>query len=151
MASSLPIPAPPRTPTPPPDDDHESSSGISLDGFANSPIKGGFDPSCLSPMDENFPIGRYGSAPAFPASSANPLSPSDTNASSQYSPMSLDSAGSQGSILTENGKGVFKFQPTSLATSPVTKSVCSPSSGKALTSLIDMLRTECRPAARAQI
>ena len=128
MASNLPIPAPPRTPTPPPDDEeHENYSRISLDGFANSPVKGIFDPSCLSPMDENFPLSRRGSTPAFPPpSSANPLSPTDTNSSSQYSPMSLDSAGSQGSTLTENGKGIFKFQPTSLATSPVTKSVSRP-------------------------
>ncbi|KAG6989819.1 hypothetical protein G7Y79_00063g093700 [Physcia stellaris] len=124
MASNLPIPAPPRTPTPPPDDEeHDNYSGISLDGFTNSPVKGSFDPSCLSPMDENFPLSRRGSTPAFPPpSSANPLSPTDTNSSSQYSPMSLDSAGSQASTLTENGKGIFKFQPTSLATSPVTKS-----------------------------
>ncbi len=98
---------------------------MNLDGFLNSPAKLAFDPNSLSPMDENFPIGKYGAAPAFPppSASSNPLSPTDTNTSSQYSPMSLDSAGSGGSVMTENAKGVFKFQPTSLSTSPVAKSV----------------------------
>ena len=126
MASNLPIPAPPRTPTPPLDDgEHEDFPGMGLDGFGHSPVKGNFDPSCLSPMDENFPIGRHGSTSAFPppSSSTIPLSPTDTNTSSHYSPMSLDSASSQGSILAESTNGVFKFQPTSLATSPVAKSV----------------------------
>lgn len=44
----------------------------------------------------------------------------DTN--SLYSPMSIDSAGIQGSAFMENGKGVFNFQPTVLAKSPVAKS-----------------------------
>ena len=131
MASNLPIPAPPRTPTPPPEDDdsNQGNGGMGPDGYLNSPAKATFDPNSLSPMGENFPTGRYGSTPAFPLQSAtfpNPLGPTDTNASSQYSPMSLDSpgsAGSAGSVLQENAKGVFKFQPTSLSTSPIAKSV----------------------------
>ena len=131
MASNLPIPAPPRTPTPPPEDDYQENSGMGIDGYLNSPAKSTFDPNSLSPMDENFPIGRYGSAPSFPPSSAasgssNPLSPIDPNVSAPYSPMSLDSAGSAGSVMTENSKGVFKFQPTSLSTSPIAKSVSLP-------------------------
>lgn len=125
MASTLPfpIPAPPRTPTPPPDDQPpgEHMAGLGLEGFSNSPAQSVFDPHSLSPMDENFPGRRYGSIASTGGFSSNPLSPVDTN--SLYSPMSIDSAGSQGSALMENGKGAFNFQPTVLAKSPVTKSV----------------------------
>lgn len=125
MATSIPTFAFPGTPSPTPDD-QEDTAGLGLNGFQQSPTKSVFDPSSLSPMDENFPVGRYGAAPAFVGSSShsNPLSPADTN--SQYSPMSLDSAGSHGSSMVESGKGVFNFQPTSLANSPVSKSVGMP-------------------------
>lgn len=122
---SFPIPAPPRTPTPPSDDDQSSGghmAGLGLEGFSNSPAQSVFDPQSLSPMDENFPGRRYGSIASTGGLSSNPLSPMDMN--SLYSPNSIDSAGSQGSGLMENGKGVFNFQPTALAKSPVTKSVC---------------------------
>lgn len=154
MASTLPfpIPAPPRTPTPPPDDQPagEDMAGLGLEGFSNSPARSIFDPQSLSPMDENFPGRRYGSIASTGGLSSNPLSPMDTN--SLYSPRSIDSAGSQGSGLMENGKGVFNFQPTALAKSPVTKSVSL---------FLDVLREilgakimpqlECWPAERSQI
>ena len=38
--------------------------------------------------------------------------------------MSIDSAGSQTSLMVEDSKGVFQFQPTTLSKSPITKSVC---------------------------
>ncbi len=152
MASNLPIPAPPRTPTPPPEDELHEGSGMNLDGYLNSPAKLAFDPNSLSPMDENFPIGRYGAAPAFPppSASSNPLSPTDTNTSSQYSPVSLDSAGSGGSVMTENAKGVFKFQPTSLSTSPVAKSV-SPSFDTHRCAMTADMIAERWPKTRSQI
>lgn len=128
MASILPIPAPPRTPTPPPEDQYQPHgdhiSGLGLEGFLNSPVTSGFNPNSLSPMDENFPGRRYGSTLAMgppPPPPLNPLSPTDSN--SLYSPMSLDSAGTQTSMLIEDGKGVFQFQPTTLSKSPITKSV----------------------------
>ena len=109
-----PIPLPPRTPTPPPDDDE-------MDRFQNSPTKSAFDPASLSPMDENFPVTRYASAPGF-ATTTLPLSSTDTN--SIYSPMSAESGGSYGGNLSaEDAKGVFNFQPASMAKAPVTKSV----------------------------
>ena len=89
-----------------------------------------FDPSALSPMDENFPVGRRGPAPAFAGASPNPLSPMDTN--SQYSPMSLGTLDSDGSYnsaksaMTDGDRGVFDFQPTYLSKSPITKSVSAP-------------------------
>ena len=135
MASHLPIPAPPRTPTPPPEDDHlpgERLSGLGLEGFLISPARSTFDPRSLSPMDENFSPGRrYGGSMATNGGllSSNPLSPTDTN--SLYSAMSIESSpGSHpGNASIENsGKGMFNFQPTVLAQSPVSKSVVSPHS-----------------------
>ncbi|KAL6721621.1 cation diffusion zinc membrane transporter Zrg17 [Lecanora helva] len=108
-----PIPLPPRTPTPPPEDE-------SPNGFQGSPIKSTFDPTSLSPMDENFPVTRYASAPGF-ATTTLPLNSGDTN--SVYSPMSIESNGSYGGNLSaEDAKGVFNFQPASMAKAPVTKS-----------------------------
>ena len=112
-----PIPLPPRTPTPPPDDDE------SLNRFQNSPTKSAFDPTSLSPMDENFPVIRYASGPGF-ATTTLPLSSADTN--SIYSPMSVDSNasyGGNGHLSAEDAKGAFNFQPASMAKAPVIKSV----------------------------
>ena len=115
MASELPIPAPPRTPTPPPEDEHQGTAGLGLDGVLTSPVKVAFDPNALSPMKESFLGGRYGSI------SSNSLSPASPN--SFYSAMSLDSMGGQSSGSMEDGRGPFNFQPMSLSKSPVTKSV----------------------------
>lgn len=118
MASTSPprpIPLPPRTPTPPPDDDE------GLERFENSPPKSAYDSSCLSPMDENFSLNRYGPTPGFHTTTL-PLSTSDSN--SMYSPMSVDSNGSVGSTtLVEDTKGVFNFHPAPLAKAPVARSV----------------------------
>ena len=119
MASELPIIAPTRSATPPPEGPGDLTDGTGLNGFLNSPTISIFDPSSLSPMDENFPVGRYGSAHAYSAQPLNPLSPSDTN--SLYSSRSIDSAGSNMSL--DDGKQVFNFQSTPLAKSPITKSV----------------------------
>lgn len=119
MSFTLPIPAPPRTPTPPPEDQPQGEPvvGLGLDGFLNSPIKATFDSGSLSPLDETFHAARYGSMGPPP----NPLHSIDTN--SLYGRMSIDSAGSQSSTMMEDGKGVFQFQPTTLAKSPASKSV----------------------------
>ncbi|KAL8785071.1 MAG: hypothetical protein Q9213_003576 [Squamulea squamosa] len=73
-------------------------------------------------MDENFPVGRYGSAHAYSAQPTphNPLSPIDPN--SLYSMRGPNSAGSLNSSSTDDGKGIFDFQSTTLAKSPITKS-----------------------------
>lgn len=115
--------SPPTPPTPPPD------NGEGLDRFQNSPTKSVFDPTSLSPMDENFPTSRYGSmhSPGF-QSTTLPLGSADTN--SLYSPMSVESTTSYGSYgsahQVEDPKGVFNFQPLTMPKSSVTKSVSSP-------------------------
>ena len=121
MASYRPIPAPPRTPTPPPDEEQHEAGGLGIDGTISSPNHFIFDRYALSPRDENFPPGRYGSVPLSAIPSSNPLSPADTN--SLYSPMSIDSAGNLSTPSMDDGKGPFNFQPTFLTKSPITKSV----------------------------
>lgn len=98
-------------------------NGLGLDGYLNSPVKSAFDPKSLSPMDENFPVGRYGSAHAYSAQATplNPLSPLDAN--SLYSTRVPNSASSLTSMSTDDGKGIFNFQSAPLVKSPVTKSV----------------------------
>ncbi|MCJ1224345.1 Endoplasmic reticulum zinc transporter [Toensbergia leucococca] len=120
MASYRPIPAPPRTPTPPPDEEQHEAGGLGIDGTISSPNHFIFDRYALSPRDENFPPGRYGSVPLSAIPSSNPLSPADTN--SLYSPMSIDSAGNLSTPSMDDGKGPFNFQPTFLTKSPITKS-----------------------------
>ncbi|KAL8821842.1 MAG: hypothetical protein Q9223_000200 [Gallowayella weberi] len=125
MASELPIIAPTKSATPPPEGQDDIVNGLGLDGYLNSPVKSAFDPRSLSPMDENFPVGRYGSAHSYSAHSAplNPLSPLDAN--SLYNMRAPNSAGSTGSVTsmsTDDGKAIFNFQSTPLAKSPITKS-----------------------------
>lgn len=135
MASHLPIPAPPRTPTPPPDDGQPTGDqlyGLGLEEYLASPAQSNFDPNSLSPMDENYQSGRRYGASAR-ALTTNPLGLSPmTDSSSLHSTVSIESSsGSQpntGALVEKtDGKGMFNFQPTSLAKSPVSKSVCFPS------------------------
>lgn len=87
-----------------------------------SPTKTSFDPNALSPMSENFPVGRYGTLGSAMASPADPLSPNSTN--SGYSPMSVDGVSNSRSGSGEDLRGPFNFQTTTLARSPVARSVC---------------------------
>ena len=120
MSNGFPIPDPPRTPTPPPEDESQTA-GLGLEGVMTSPRKVSFDPNALSPMVENFPIGRFGSMASATTSPGNPLSPASTN--SIYSPMSVDSAGNPKSMSGEDVKEPFNFQTMTLAKSPVARSV----------------------------
>ncbi|MCJ1290764.1 Endoplasmic reticulum zinc transporter [Xylographa carneopallida] len=121
MATSIRIPVPPRTPTPPPDNDQVEMAGLGLDGIGDllSPTKALYDPSSLSPMDENFAVSRFSSSPSL-ALSSQPLSPTSPN--SLYSSISTESNGGKSELSMQNGKGPFNFQPMSLAKSPITKS-----------------------------
>ncbi|KAL1988955.1 hypothetical protein VTN96DRAFT_6944 [Rasamsonia emersonii] len=102
MASSLPIPQPPRTPTPPPDD-----SPV-LD---NAPSEPSFDPNSLSPM-----VDRMSPAAGSPETGGmNPPKSPTFGSTSGDSPASGSSSG--------NGEpNPFNFQPTVLAKGPVLKS-----------------------------
>lgn len=134
MASHLPIPAPPRTPTPPPDDGQPGDQiyGLGLEEYLTFPARSTFDPNTLSPMDENYQSGRRYGANAR-GLTANPLGMSPmTDSSSLYSAFSIESSSASqpntGALVEKtDGKGMFNFQPTSLAKSPVSKSVCLPS------------------------
>ncbi|KAI9716275.1 MAG: hypothetical protein M1812_005500 [Candelaria pacifica] len=112
MASELPIPLPPGTPTPPPEDRH--MAGLGLDGVPQpSPSRISFDPNALSPMRENYPS-QFGSM-----SSTIPLSPVSNN--SGNSPASID--GSVDSHVNESARNPFNFQTTTLAKSPMANSM----------------------------
>ncbi len=105
MASSMPVPAPPRTPTPPPDE-NPPENGLGLDGIPHATATEILcDPNSLSPADPNAHFGSM---------SANMVSPA--GGSSVYSPLSLDSGKCDIS-------SPFNFQTTTLAKSPVVKSV----------------------------
>lgn len=80
MATDMPLPVPPRTPTPPPEDEN-APMGSGLEDQL-SPSKLGFNVNALSPMSATFPSERYGT-----------LAPSDSlsqkaSPSTIYSPMS---------------------------------------------------------------
>lgn len=100
MAGNMPIPLPPRTPTPPPDE--PSSPAKQIPAFdPEAP----FDPNTLSP---------HHAEPLFMANPASYFSPSTPERQSV-------SAGAN------NGdNGPFNFQPSTLAKSPVIKSVSGP-------------------------
>ncbi|KAL4899502.1 hypothetical protein BDW74DRAFT_163271 [Aspergillus multicolor] len=101
MASNMPLPIPPRTPTPPPDDPNSAFV------FPSHPQ----DRDTLSPLVESFPH-RNGSD----AEDRNRLSP--TRGSFNLSP---DTAQQNGQ--TDNASsGPFNFQTTTMAKSPVVKS-----------------------------
>lgn len=104
MASNLPIPIPPRTPTPPPDDPPSTSS--------QSPRLQ--DKDSLSPLRDTFPNLRGSLDP----SDANRLSP--TRAGFNLSPADA----LQPSDQSDNASaGPFNFKTTTMAKSPVVKSV----------------------------
>jgi hypothetical protein len=109
MASGLPIPAPPRTPTPPTPIPEDDTSGLNINGLpqiVNSTVS--FDPNALSPMSGTFP-GRFGSMDSTMPSPA-------TNSSS--------STNSDGTLPLPAGKSPFNFQTQTYTTSPaVAKSV----------------------------
>ena len=113
MASNLPIIEAPQSPSPPPDEDGNSGLGVSNVAQA-APATITFDPNALSPVSQHFQFGSMSASISSPASI--------------YSSMSVDSAGNSKSGRSEDGSGPFNFQPTTLAKSPVIKSVRTPSS-----------------------
>lgn len=107
MASNLPIPRPPRTPTPPPDDPTSVTDGQPLRGFAAT-----YDKDTLSPMADHF------SQNGLNVEDGDRLSP--TRSSFKLSPTDV----SVQSGASDNGSaGPFNFQTTTMAKGPVMKSV----------------------------
>ncbi|KMK60914.1 cation efflux family protein family [Aspergillus fumigatus Z5] len=106
MASNLPIPRPPRTPTPPPDDPTSVTDGQPLRGFAAT-----YDKDTLSPMADHF------SQNGLNVEDGDRLSP--TRSSFKLSPTDV----SVQSGASDNGSaGPFNFQTTTMAKGPVMKS-----------------------------
>lgn len=136
MASSMPLPVPPRTPTPPPDD-QEEPVGLGLqDAQQYSPTKLGFSyhADTLSPLSATFPSNGFGSGslaapsplqpsqrtPLSPASSTFPYSPMSATGSENETP--LTSASVNGN--SENVRNPFNFQTVQYtAGKPAIKSV----------------------------
>ncbi|KAH8704069.1 cation efflux family protein family [Talaromyces proteolyticus] len=100
MASSLPIPEPPRTPTPPPEDQD-----------FNAPAHQLFNPDALSPMHNRTQLERSGGNTMNSSQPASPMSPTFGSASGD---------GNNGNASLDPGP--FNFQPTVLAKTPVAKS-----------------------------
>lgn len=107
MASNLPIPIPPRTPTPPPDDPPEAPVPSEAAFYEQQNI------SRLSPLVDTFPPPRNPSD----AGSRGRLSPTK----SSFGPSPVEAAAQNGSY--DNGSGPFNFNTVTLAKSPVGKSV----------------------------
>lgn len=106
MASNLPLPLPPRTPTPPADDEYASqiNSGIPID--RNS----------LSPLKASFPKG------IMDAESRDMLSPTNSSFNLATSPEDAETPIENGSGDMSSA-GPFNFNTTVMAKSPVIKSV----------------------------
>lgn len=61
MASKMPLPAPPRTPTPPLDEDAPHPVGLGFEGDLSSRSMGSNANALLSPMSATFPSKQYAS------------------------------------------------------------------------------------------
>lgn len=104
MASSLPLPVPPRTPTPPLDEQPP---------VIPEPRSQEYNSSRLSPLVDTFPILR---------------SPSDMGSQDRLSPTKAAFGPSAVEVAAQNASnddGPFNFQTVTMAKSPVVKSVCS--------------------------
>lgn len=111
MASGLPIPLPPRTPTPPPDNNLASpAENISM-GYQQ---QGSLDPASLSPLTDTFP--SSGSSGIF----FSPLAARGINA---YQFVPIDASWNSYRRPSLDVPSPFNFKPTTLAKTPVLKSV----------------------------
>ncbi|KAF2761475.1 cation efflux family protein-like protein [Pseudovirgaria hyperparasitica] len=106
MASNMPVPLPPRTPTPPPDE--QQPIGLGLDKLyedQSSPTKLGYGLDSLSPLSENFSTSQFASL--APSSSASPRSAIIPGSAAPYTPYTPMSATSED---TEPVQNPFNFQ-----------------------------------------
>ncbi|OCK92568.1 cation efflux family protein family [Cenococcum geophilum 1.58] len=117
MASGMPIPAPPRTPTPPPEDD-EKPVGLGLDQ-PYSPARLRFNPDALSPLSATFPPERLSTLGGPGTSMSQRPTPSTifspASSTFPYSPMSAMGGGSENDTPSLSGsekvQNPFNFQP----------------------------------------
>ena len=132
MASSMPLPVPPRTPTPPPDDHDEGTDHVAGLGFDNhlSPGKRDYNPNALSPMSANFAYGNLGPSDSVSQRATPSTVFSPSSATFPYSPASGVSGMTDTEPPSLNGsdniQNPFNFQPvTYMPGKPQTnKSVC---------------------------
>lgn len=116
MASNLPMPLPPRTPTPPPDEDApQEPVGLGLEGELSTGGLG-FDPNALSPMSATFPSKQYATlGPSDSVSQRATPTTLYTPASATFphtpaSAMSGTDTGTTSMSGTENARNPFNFQ-----------------------------------------
>lgn len=107
MASNMPLPIPPRTPTPPADDS-------SYNAFANPRVT--VDRDALSPLRETF-----SQSFSLESGSRDHLSP--TKGSFNLGPGPAESTSEQNGSTDSTPAGPFNFNTTVMAKSPVVKSV----------------------------
>jgi hypothetical protein len=111
MASSLPLPIPPRTPTPPSDEARDYYAPQMPSGVA-------IDRDALSPLRDSFPR-------TMPLDSGNPDRLSPTRSSFVLSSSPTDTApAAQNGSSDSTAAGPFNFNTTVMAKGPVVKSVC---------------------------
>lgn len=110
MASNLPLPIPPRTPTPPSDEAADYYAAQINSGVA-------VDRDALSPLRDTFPR-RVSLDPG----NGDRLSP--TKSSFNLSPGPADSTPVQNGSSDSTAAGPFNFNTTVMAKGPVVKSVC---------------------------
>lgn len=110
MASNLPLPIPPRTPTPPSDDGRDQYAPRMFQGVS-------VDRDSLSPLKDSFPRSI-----TLDQTSSDRLSP--TKSSFSLSSRAADtSAVAQNGSSDSNAMGPFNFNTTVMSKGPVVKSV----------------------------
>src|SRR5947207_3186789 len=114
MASGLPLPVPPRTPSPPPEDHY--TAGLDLYGDQTVHTDLVYDPNALSPIG-----GAYD--PGFNSIASN-IGASPMSSNMMKTVDSFDVGGT--SSRPHSSGNPFNFQTTTLSKSPVMKSVSSP-------------------------
>jgi hypothetical protein len=116
MASNMPLPVPPRTPTPPPDDNAPEPVGLGFEG--DLPAESlGFNPNALSPMSATFPSKQYATllGPSDSVSQrASPAMYTPASATFPYTPATATSGmtDTDGPSLSgsDNAPNPFNFQ-----------------------------------------
>ncbi|TVY49078.1 putative zinc transporter zrg17 [Lachnellula cervina] len=121
MASSLPIPAPPRTPTPPTpirEEEQEAEiGGLGINGISRTVRSTmALDPNSLSPMTDTFPS-RFGSMGSPMSSSAN--TPTFNNNTMGPPPPNAGTRSSNSNSNPNTNPNPFNFQTQTIKETPL--------------------------------